>query len=241
MALNSHTKPESPVWQIVEHIQRNGAATIKDLEDVLGITTTAVRQHLSWLISEGYTRRQTVHAGVGRPYHAYALTDKARELFACRCDDLALTLLEEVFVLEGSERALLLLDRVGDKLATQYVAAIRANTLQERAKQFANALQSRGVLTDIALVEGDEIMLKLYNCPFHELAQARREICDMDAEMISKVVGAPVQSTACLMDGHNSCSFVIANGMEANSIKANGMTNSLSQGAQNGVQNGMLQ
>ena len=71
MTLNHHQNQESPLWQIVEHLQRNGAASIKELEDVLGVTTTAVRQHLSSLQAEAYLRRETERdAGVGRPSHA---------------------------------------------------------------------------------------------------------------------------------------------------------------------------
>ena len=54
-----------------------------------------------------------VHSGVGRPHHAYFTTSKVQELFACQCDDLALTLLQEVFHLEGQVWALQLLDGVG--------------------------------------------------------------------------------------------------------------------------------
>ena len=133
---------ESPPRQIVEHLQRNGNATVKDLELLLGVTTTAVRQHVNTLLNEGYIRRQTVHAGVGRPHHAYAITEKARELYACHCDDLALTLLEEVFAVEGPERAQMLLDRVGDRLARRYAGSVRSLGLTERVGEMALALES---------------------------------------------------------------------------------------------------
>lgn len=210
MGLHAYLYRESPAWQIVEYIKRNGSATIKDLEEVLGITTTAVRQHLTVLQAEGYVERQRVHAGVGRPHHAYSVTDKAHELFACHCDDLALTLLEEVFALEGKERAALLLDRVGNRLAQRYAGSVRSEVLQERVEQLAEALYTRGVLTEVQVQDAETIVLHTYNCPYHELAQEHRDICDMDEELMRKVLGSDVNLSACMMDGHPGCVFVVS-------------------------------
>ncbi len=209
MSLALHHAKESPTRQIVEHLQRHNRATIKDLERLLGVTTTAVRQHLASLLSEGYVYRQSVPAGVGRPHHTYVLTDKARELFACHCDDLALTLLQEVFAVEGRERAQMLLDRVGDRLARRYAGSVRAPLLQQRVDEMAQALEQRGVLTDIVEHDGDTIVLTAYNCPFHELAQEHREICAMDERMLQQVLGTEVRLDSCIMDGHARCAFVV--------------------------------
>lgn len=210
MPLGVNQKNESPTWQILEYMQRKGSATIKELEELLRVTTTAVRQHLITLQGDGYIERRRVLAGVGRPHHAYFLTEKAREVFACNCDDLALTLLEEVFMLEGKERTGLLLGRVGDRLANKYNQSVRSTVLQERVEELAGALYQRGVLTDVMAQDDNTILLKTYNCPYHELAQEHREICDMDEGMMRKVLGSEVNLSACIMDGHTGCSFVIS-------------------------------
>lgn len=210
MALGANQKQESPTWQILEYMQRNGSATIKELEELLSVTTTAVRQHLNTLQAEGYIeRRRVLDAGVGRPHHAYFLTEKVREVFACNCDDLALTLLEEVFALEGKERTAMLLARVGGKLANRYAQSVRATALQARVQELAGALYDKGVLTDVMASDSDTIILKTYNCPYHELAQEHREICDMDEDMMRKVLGSEVNLSSCMMDGHAGCSFVV--------------------------------
>jgi predicted ArsR family transcriptional regulator len=211
MSLDFHQRKETSSRQILEFMQRNGAVTIKDLESLLGVTTTAVRQHLVALQGEGYVAWQAVNDGVGRPRHVYKLTEKAREFFACNCDDLALTLLEEVFAVEGRERALMLLDRVGNRLARRYAPGVRSSVLQERVSQLAETLERRGVLTDVTVLDDDAIMLKTYNCPFHELAQEHREICEMDEKMMGAILGSEVSLSACLFDGHAGCSFVVRN------------------------------
>lgn len=209
MTISSINKRESPLWQIIEYLQRNGSATIKEMEDFLGVTTTAVRQHVTTLLAEGYLERRTVHAGVGRPHHAYFTTAKVQELFACQCDDLALTLLQEVFRLEGQDRAMLLLDRVGTRLARKYSSSVRSSLLQERVKEFAGAMNGNGVLAEAQKKEDDTIVLRTFNCPFHELAQEHREICEMDTNLIRKVLGSDVSLSTCMLDGHAGCTFVV--------------------------------
>ena len=210
MTFTQLNRRESPLWQIIETLQRQGSATIKELEDVLGVTTTAVRQHLQTLQTEGYLERRTVHAGVGRPHHAYFLTAKVQELFACQCDDLALTLLQELFVLEGSERAQLLLDRVSTRLAGKYASTVQAQALQKRVHELAGTLNDNGVLTDALIQDDGALVLRTYNCPYHELASEHREICDMDTAMMRKVLGSEVNLTSCMLDGHAGCTFVVA-------------------------------
>lgn len=209
MTLSTFNRRESPLWQIVEFLQRNGSATIKEIEELLGVTTTAVRQHLTTLQAEGYIERRSVHSGVGRPHHAYFTTAKVQELFACHCDELALTLLEEVFRLEGESRTSELLDRVGTRLAGKYAPSVRSTLLQDRVDELAQALNGNGVLAD-ASTANEEIVLRTYNCPFHELAQEHRAICEMDRSMLEKVLGTEVNLSQCMLEGHTSCTFTVA-------------------------------
>jgi len=208
--LNMQADRDAPIWQILEHLQRNQTATIKEIEKLLGVTTTAVRQHLTTLLSDGYVIRERVNSGVGRPHHIYALADKARKLFACHCDDLALMMLEEVFAVEGQERATLILQRVGQRLADKYTDVVQNIAPTQRVQQLAQALSENGVMAEVAQHENGSAMLKTYNCPYHELAQEHREICEMDRSMISAVLGSDVNLDSCMMDGHTGCSFVLS-------------------------------
>jgi predicted ArsR family transcriptional regulator len=210
----------SPTWQIIEHLQRHHTATIKDLEQLLGVTTTAVRQHLRTLQVEGYVDRTTVHAGVGRPHHAYVMTEAARGLFDCHCDDLALTMLQEMFEMVGPENVSVLLDRVSSRLAERYAGSVTAEALNRRVEQMAGVLNRQGVLTDVIAQDEDTIILKTYNCPYHELAQEHRQICDMDQGMLQKVLGSNVALSACLMNGDGGCSFVVTRKRKLDPLEA---------------------
>ena len=210
MALSAYLHREAPAWRILEYLQRSGSGTIKDLEEHLGVTTTAVRQQLQILQADGYVERTRVHAGVGRPHHAYSATAKAQEVFASQSDDLALTLLEEVLALEGKETTARLLGRVGSRLAAQYAQSVESVVLRERVEQLVAALYARGVLADIETDGEDVIVLQTYNCPYHELAQEHRDICSMDEQLMREVLGSEVNLSECMMDGHHRCSFMVS-------------------------------
>jgi predicted ArsR family transcriptional regulator len=75
----------------------------------------------------------------------------------------------------------------------------------------ASALSERGVLTEVSVDTDEVIVLHAYNCPYHDLAQDHRDICEMDEELLRKVLGTEVNLTACIMDGHAGCRFVVRN------------------------------
>ncbi|MEZ4678839.1 MAG: methanogen output domain 1-containing protein [Caldilineaceae bacterium] len=58
--------------------------------------------------------------------------------------------------------------------------------------------------------DNDTFVLHTYNCPYHELAQDHREICEMDEAMLREVLGSDVNLTSCMMDGHQGCSFIVS-------------------------------
>ena len=58
--LSGRLSTSGPVNQIIEHLQRHGQATIKELEAVLGVSTNAVREHLLHMQNEGLLAMGTV-------------------------------------------------------------------------------------------------------------------------------------------------------------------------------------
>jgi predicted ArsR family transcriptional regulator len=200
----------SPSGQIIRLLQRHGAMGIKDLRRELGgLSDTAVRQQLTQMMAEGLVVvEQAERGGVGRPSFVYALSDKARNLFACYCEDLALSLYDELLAEQGTDMVSRLLNRVGAKLAVQYSQQVRGQALQERVRSFARVLDDKGILSDVSH-DANVITLHEYNCPYHELAAVHREICNMERTMMAQVLDASVELTNCMMDGHNGCSFAV--------------------------------
>src|SRR5688572_5690783 len=93
---------QSTRQSILEHLNRYGRATVKELGQVSGLTSTGIRQHLTTLERDGLVQTQEERGRVGRPTLVYSLTDKADLLFPKSYDQLALTLIEEIRTSEGN-------------------------------------------------------------------------------------------------------------------------------------------
>ena len=68
--------------QLLRHLLRNKrGATVDELGQGLGVTRTAIRQHLSSLMRDGLIAPGETRASGGRPKQLFVLTDKGREAF----------------------------------------------------------------------------------------------------------------------------------------------------------------
>ena len=59
MTFTQLSRRESPLWQIIETLQRQGSATIKELEDVLGVDTQGLataRRRLKRRLQNGFPK-----------------------------------------------------------------------------------------------------------------------------------------------------------------------------------------
>lgn len=200
----------TPAGQLLEHLLRNGAATIKDLEQGLGVTATAVRQQLANLTAEGLVTVSQDRQGVGRPRNVYTPTQRAYGLFACYCDDLALSLIGELLETDGADKLRLLLDRVGNKLGSEYARQIQAEAVGDRVRELSLLLDRRGVMVDFEETSEGVIVLNEYSCPYHELASVHRDVCEMERNAFSRALRADVVLGNCIQDGHHSCQFLVS-------------------------------
>ena len=198
----------TPAEDVLQVLLRRGPLTVKELQQALGLSGTAVRLHLNRLQAAGLVQATEERRGVGRPVKVYHLTEKARTAMGSHSETLALTLLEEMLRLEGPEKVRLLLQRVSDRLAGTYSQEVRSSNLYRRVQELAQALAQRGIVADVVLDE-DAILIREYTCPYHDLAQDHRAICEMEQSMLSQVLGQPVELNACMMDGHQGCVFLV--------------------------------
>src|SRR4030042_4454230 len=127
-------KMQTTRQEILQHLQRNGRATVKELGQLLGLTSTGIRQPLTVLERDGLVFAREERGGVGRPTLVYSLTDKAETLFPRSYDELANNLLEEIRASEGRERMYQILHRVAERMADAYWERGRGKDPAERAK-----------------------------------------------------------------------------------------------------------
>ena len=193
---------------MLKSIQIRGRASIKDVAADLGVTASAVRLHLAQLQASGAIHAEKVREGVGRPYHVYSLTPQAHDLFYKDYGDLARLLLEEVSESQGPDEMQDVLGRVGARLAEKYRDQVPGQDLAERVKAWAELLDQRGVTVEIQRID-DGFILREYGCLYQNVAAENRAICEMERQVMARLLGSGVRLTQCMMDGHRGCQFAV--------------------------------
>ena len=204
----------SPRAEVLKHIQQAGSASIKELEAAMGVTTTAVREQLAHLLREDFIQATRVRGDVGRPYYVYSLTMKAQELFPKDYATLALLLLEETRSLHGPEGLRMLLNRVSRRMAEKLSVQTEGNELGQKLLGLVAALGETGMEVSMVPVEEGNggFVLKTTSCPYFEVAQNHREICEMEQDMLADLLGPgiDVQLKGRIVDGHCACEFHVS-------------------------------
>ncbi len=196
----------SPASAILKHLQRHGQATIKELEDALGVSTTAVREQLANLHADGLISTRTMRRGPGRPFYVYSLTDKAHALFPKHYDLLINLLLQELLELEGKDKVDMLMGRVSQRLAQDYADRLNGDDVQARLAELRHLLEARGVPAEVHHT-GDGI--EIFSCPYHEVAQEHPQVCTMERQMLEQLLGETIVLEGTIRDGHHNCRFII--------------------------------
>ncbi len=197
---------DSPAGIILRHLQRHARATVKELADLLGVSTTAVRDHLVHLQAEGMVTVQSERNGPGRPRLVYALSEKAQKSFPKQYDRLISTLLRELIELEGAGKVEQLLDRVSQRLASEYAGRMEGDDVIERLNELRALLEQRGVPAEVD-PEGE--VLRLFACPYYDVAADYPEVCSMERRMIEYVLGEKLVLEGTIRDGAHNCRFVL--------------------------------
>jgi DeoR family suf operon transcriptional repressor len=199
----------TPAGRVLKAIQMRGKASIKDVAADLGVTTSAVRLHLAQLQASGALRAEKIREGVGRPYYAYSLKPEAHNLFYKDYGDLTRLLLAEVIETQGPEALQAVLGRVGDRLASKYRAQVPGQDLAERVQAWADLLDQRGVAVQFERT-GEGFVLREYGCPYQNVAVESRAVCEMERQVMARLLESGVRLTRCVLDGHRGCEFAIA-------------------------------
>jgi predicted ArsR family transcriptional regulator len=194
--------------EILQYLQRNGRVTVKELGQLLGLTSTGIRQHLTVLERDGLVLAHEERGGVGRPTLVYSLTDKAEALVPRSYDELAHNLLEEIRASEGRERVYQILHRVAERMADAYWERVRGKDAAERVKETAAIMQEQGCLVDWTERDG-EFLLNEYTCPFPKVAKQDASVCALHVDFVRRLTGTDTRLVQSLLRGQRACTYRI--------------------------------
>ncbi len=196
---------QSTRQQILEYLQRHGRATVKELGNLLELTSTGIRQHLTVLERDGLVDSREERGRVGRPTLVYSLTEKADALFPKTYDALAIVLLEEIRSSQGNERLHELLRQVAERMAAPYSERMDGKPLAERVRETAAVMEEQGCVVDCRRADAD-YYIDEFTCPFPKVAQQDHAICVLHVDFIRILTGADTRLTESLLRGQRACS-----------------------------------
>jgi predicted ArsR family transcriptional regulator len=190
----------------------NRPLTVADIMNAAGVTRTAVTEQLNDLVAGGFVERSIERLpGRGRPRHLYSATNAALLLlFASNQRLLVPAIWKAIDELGGRDLMRKVLRRVTQQMVEHYRPRISAKTPAERLRQMTQLLTSEGHLVEIVEDDQGTLVMRKRSCPFISMFEEMRAVCDVDLELMSGVVGAPVKRTACRHDGAPCCTFELA-------------------------------
>lgn len=198
---------QSTRQQILEYLQRHGRGTVKELGELLGLTSTGIRQHLTVLERDDLVEAHEERGRVGRPTLVYSLTNKADGLFPKTYDLLASVLLAEIRSGQGNNQLHKMLHQVAKRLATPYEDRVRDKDLAERVKETAAILEEQGCMADWSQDDSGDFFIDEYTCPFPKIAQHDRSVCALHVEFVGILTGADAKLSRSLMRGERACTY----------------------------------
>ncbi len=195
--------------EILDHLRREGQATVKALGGLLGLTSTGIRQHLTVLERDGLVEAHEERGHVGRPAFVYRLTDQGDEQYPKKYADLANMVLEEVRELAGPEGLQTILRRVATRFAEPYQEQLQGKTVADRAQEVSQIIQSRGSPSEVAQ-DGDDWFNSQHTCPYPNVARQNSSVCALDVEFVRQLVGVDVRLTKSLLRGDPCCTYRVS-------------------------------
>jgi predicted ArsR family transcriptional regulator len=194
--------------QILDHLRLRGQATVKGLGQLLNLTSTGIRQHLTVLERDGLVEAQEERGHVGRPALVYRLTEQGDALYPKLYDSLANGLLDELRAIAGSDALQRVLRRVATRFAEPYIERVEGKPLAERVAETVRIVEERGCSADATMHDGDW-HLSQYTCPFPKVARCNSAVCAMEVDFVRRLTGADARLVSSLLRGDRSCTYRI--------------------------------
>lgn len=195
--------------RLMRHLLRNkSGAAIDELARAIGVTRTAVRQHLAALLQEGLVGVGAERATGGRPQRLFVLTKEGREAFPRHYSWFAQLLIEAIAKEHGAAGLRIRLGRIASAVVAQ---------LRQRWPERASRRQKIGNVSSLMdelgydARTGKDIAgaptIEADNCVFHELAMKNPEVCQFDLSLLSGLTGSKVELDECMARGGHVCRF----------------------------------
>jgi len=194
--------------EILDYLRSHGKGSVKELGELLHLTSTGIRQHLTILERDGLIEGHEERGRVGRPALVYSLTSLGDALYPKKYAKLASLFLEELISTQGDEGVQDFLGRVAVRRAEPYRERMNGLDLPARVAEVTRIIESEGCLVSMAS-EGKDLIIQRLTCPYPEVARAHQALCSLDSQFFALLLGADPSLESCIVRGDPSCTYRI--------------------------------
>ncbi len=205
---------QSTRQDILDYLRRHAEATVKELGEHLGLTSTGIRQHLTILERDGLVEAREERGHVGRPALVYRLTQAGDAIYPKKYDELANALIEEARHLLGPDALQQLMKNVAARFSAPYLPRLEGRQSNERLEAVAQIIQDRGNVAE-ASWSGDDFLIEQHTCPWWNVATKNSAVCALDVEFVRQLTGRDARLSTSLLRGDDCCTFRIRPGKRA--------------------------
>jgi predicted ArsR family transcriptional regulator len=192
--------------QLLEH---KSGRTLDELVASVGLSRTAVNQHLIALERDGYIRKGASRKTRGRPQHVYVLTDEGSNSFPRQYSWFSKLLMQMLRERLGEEEAGRYMYDLGVKMSADLIPRLVGKNRVERIAEIVQIMNETGFVARLASPHGADKLprVECKNCVYHDLSKDYPEVCRFDVGFLTGLMGAEIEHQECMHRGGSACRF----------------------------------
>src|ERR1700733_287026 len=202
--------PGNSQQAVLDHLLENkSGATLEELVGAVGLSRTAVNQHLMALEREGQVRKGSTRKTGGRPQNVYVLTEEGNNRFPKQYSWFSKMLIETLRQQVGPEQVSQYMYDLGVKLSANLIPRVVGKNRAERIDEIVKIMNETGfsAKTVDSAGSGKLPRVECKNCVYHDLSKDYPEVCRFDIGFLSGLMGAEVEHQSCMQRGDDVCRF----------------------------------
>jgi DeoR family suf operon transcriptional repressor len=191
-------------------VRRRGEATVVDVAEMLEMTPSGARQHLSGLVDAGLLEAGEATRNVGqqgRSERTYCITPAAEALFPRAYGELTNQLLH--YVPAGAVTAAFE-HRRDDRIEGARARLAGARSFKDKVTELARILDEDGYLAGVEPIGRDAYRIAERNCAIFAVAREHPQACSTELEFLRAALPeADIERVTHMMAGAHSCSYEV--------------------------------
>jgi predicted ArsR family transcriptional regulator len=189
-------------------LEQKQGQSADELSRALGISRSAVHQHLAALEAGGFVEKTSLAPKGGRPGFSWRLTGRGVHLFPKQYALFSTLLIAGIRQQLGSEGLRRTMRSLGRALGEQNRPRVREDAPASKVETVAAIMGELGYRARTEPEPGRELpLIDARNCIYHDLAREHGEVCELDLALLEMLLDCDVEHVECMVRGGVACRF----------------------------------